>query len=138
MKLLKEYEATEGQDGEKLLRLIFHILCHHLSGVSPRRLPSPFDYCKTFLAFPTEDFCHCSGSSVYHFQVPERDSSETSQHITASTRVCIDRCSSVRGNTREACARICLFDCKWGKKQKKQSETSCPYYTTRAEALLIS
>lgn len=135
MKLLKEYEATEGQDGEKLLRLIFLILCHHLSGASCPRLPYRFDCGKTFLTFPTEEFCHCSGSSVYHFQVPERDF--LSRHL------------STVHHTFHSCSNwsvlICAWEHMWCLFQKmfvwqqigKQSETGRPYYTTKAEVFLI-
>lgn len=135
MKLLKEYEATEGQDGEKLLRLIFLILCHHLSGACCPRLPYRFDYWKTFLTFPTEEFCHCSGSSVYLFQVPERDF--------------LSRLLSTVHHIFHSCSNWSMLICAWEhmwclfqnmfvwQQIGKQSETGHSYYTTRAETFLI-
>lgn len=135
MKLLKEYEATEGQDGEKLLRLIFLILCHHLSGASCPRLPHRFDYWKTFLIFPTEEFYDCSGSAVYHFQVPERGF--------------LSRLLSTVHHTFHSCSNWSMLICAWEhmwclfqnmlvwQQIGKQSETGRPYYTTRAEVFLI-
>lgn len=84
MKLLKEYEATEGQDGRKLLRRIFLIHCHCLGGTSSPRLKYWFDYWKTFLTFPG------SVSLLHHCQTPGLDFLVILLSIVPSTDVQID------------------------------------------------
>lgn len=79
--LLEEQEPTEGQEGEKLLRLIFLILCHHLCGASSPRLPYWFDNWKTFLTFPHRGFLSLFRFICLSFPGSRMGfSSETSQH----------------------------------------------------------
>lgn len=50
----------------------------------------------------------------------------SAQCIIPSTRVQIDQCSSVRGNTCDACSRMCLFDSKQENKAKQAVHITLP------------
>lgn len=69
---------------------------------------------KHFSHFPQRSFVtvqvHPFIISRFQNGIFSRDFS--AQCIISSTRVQIDQCSSVRGNTCDACSRICLFDRK--------------------------